>query len=169
MKKLLILGFFLLVLSTVFSESITGLVVNNPRLGENISVRGQFVSDANSYVLCKFEVKTAKDGNFVERWSDEYSFSDGSFYAERPCVEPPYFRGDDYNAVVTCGVSTAQATFNIYQPVSLAQPISKTWEYAMQGNNQQSILFFVSFIALIFIVVFGFAWFVKKGLRFNAG
>jgi len=134
------------------------------RLGENLTIRGDYgIADS----LCKFLVLNA-EGDAVERLSDEYTFSDGSFYSQRQVVEPPYYRGDDFNVFVTCGSDTASATFDVNQPVGLAQPLQMGWEYVFDQSNQNAIFYGLTFIGLILIIVFAGAFFFKIVRSYNA-
>ena len=165
MKKILVIVLLILISLNCFAESIDSVeITSSVRLGEKIAVRGQYRDvDSNAFELCKFEVKEAVDGNYIERWSDEYTFRDGTFYAERPAVEPPYYRGDDFNVLVTCGQATTEQTFTILQPVSLSHPVQKGWEWFFTESNQESIMMLVSVIAIIILAIFIFVFLVRRG------
>lgn len=168
MKIKLAIFLFILLTVNVFADSIDGVeITSNVRLGEKIAVRGQYNDpDSNAFELCKFEIKEALDGNYIERWSDEYTFMDGTFYAERKSVEPPYYRGDDFNVVVTCGTASTEQTFTINQPTSLAHPIQSGWEYYFEESNMFAITGFVSFMLIILGVIIVGTFFLKRGRHY---
>lgn len=165
MKKTVLLLVLILFAFSIQADSIANYTVPaSARLGEKISVSGNYV-DGNSFILCKFVIEDS-NGNALDRWTDEYTFSDASFYAEKILLEPPYYRGDDFNIITTCGTAQASTTFAVEQPVSLAHPIQKTWEYAFDEFNLDAIMIFVSFIALIVIFVLGITFFKKLGKHY---
>lgn len=160
-KKVLLALAFCFFFAGAFADSITGLTISGEApLGENVSVRGQYVADSNAYELCKFEVKDSV-GNYIERWSDEKTFDDGTFYAERKLVEPPYYRGNDYNVLVTCGTATSEGTFRVdhkkdllgFKPSGFIAEI----DWLTNPENSLSVTFFffsILFIATV-VVIFG--------------
>ena len=164
MKKMLLLALVILLSTACFAESITGLTSSTfVRLGEKVSISGQFNhSDLNAYVLCKFQVKDANNV-FVDRWTDEYTFSNGTFYAEKTLVEPPYYRGDTYVIQTTCGTSSEDANFTVLQPVSLAHPIQRNWEYFFDESNLDALAIFTSLILLLAGVFIVLAYLKKMG------
>jgi len=86
-------------------------------------------------------------------FSDEYTFSDGTFYSERVLLEPPYYRGDDYNVMVTCGSDVVTRAFAVVQPVSLVQPLQRGWEYFFDPSNLEAMMIFVGLIGVVVIMV----------------
>jgi len=164
MKKALLIALIILLSSVCFAESITNLTSSSfVRLGEKANISGQFNHpDLNAYVLCKFQVKDSNNV-FVDRWTDEYTFSDGSFYAEKTLTEPPYYRGDTYVIQTTCGTTSQDLNFTVLQPVSLAHPIQRNWEYFFDESNLDAIAIFVSLILLIAGVILIFAFLKKMG------
>ena len=92
MNKKILIGIFLILILSTTNAAITGLKIPyEVRLGEYLTIAGNY-GTANT--LCKFLVKDSN--NFtVERLTDEYTFADGTFYAQRQINEPPYYRGDD--------------------------------------------------------------------------
>lgn len=168
-KKSLILLALISLIIPVYATISNFSVSPNVRMGENLTISGDYNSSGE---LCKFLVRTVDTGGtdaniVVERLSDEFTFDDYSFYSQRQITEPPYYRGDDYNVAVTCGSSHAWATFTVEQPVSLAHPIQKTWEYGFDQGNQDAIMIFFSFIMLVVLVLVVPA-FVYKRFK-NAG
>ena len=155
MKKTLTIIFLICLFSTAFASITNYSVSPSVRLGENITITGTH-SVAN--VLCKTVIYDSnQDG--VERLSDEYTFADGSFYFERPAVEPPYYRGDDFNAVTTCGTDIVSETFTIFQPTNIVQSLQFNWEFLFDENNLEALsllgafVFFIIFLMVITAVV----------------
>lgn len=160
MKKPTIFFLALLLLIPIGFSPITNLqLAPSIRLGENLTIAGDY-GTANT--LCKFVVYDS-NGFAIERLSDEYTFSDGSFYSQRQVIEPPYYRGDDFNVFVACGSDSKSASFTVEQPASLAHPIQKSWEYLFEINNQEALMFLGSFVGFLLIGVFLFAFVVKRG------
>lgn len=161
-KKILVLLFLLFLCSGITADSVAPFTPTFVKLGEKASVVGIYNSDNNAFVLCRF---VAYDSNtiIIDRWSDEYTFSDGTFSAEKVLTEPPYFRGDLYYIITTCGSSSAITEFTVIQPTSLAQPIQKGWEYLFDQSNLDALMFLGTFVALIVIVIFVFVFLIKKG------
>ena len=159
-KKIFVGIFLILILSSTTNAAITNLrIPYQIRLGETLTIAGDY---GTADVLCKFLVKDSN--NFtIERLSDEYTFADGTFYAQRTVNEPPYYRGDDFNVVVNCESSQAFQTFTVMQPTSLAQPLQRNWEYVFDESNMDSIMLGGTFIALAALTFFGFAYVAKKG------
>lgn len=160
MVKKIIVGIFLIFLITNTTAAITGLKIPfEVRLGETVTIAGEY---GTANVLCKFLVKDS-NGFSIERLSDEYTFADGTFFAQRTVNEPPYYRGDDFNVVVTCGSDQASQSFTVMQPTSLAHPLQRNWEYIFDESNMDSIMLGGTFIALAALTFFGFAYVAKKG------
>jgi len=163
MNKKILIGIFLILLMVTTTAPITNLKIPyTVRLGENLTIAGDY-GTANA--LCKFIIKDSNDFA-VERLSDEYTFADGTFYSQRTINEPPYYRGDDYNVVVTCGTDEAFQTFTLNQPTSLAHPIQKDWEYLFAENNMDAIMLGGTFIALGILSIFTFVFIAKKGKEY---
>lgn len=154
---LIILLIFLLL---PFTSAISNLQVPTQiRLGENLTVAGNF-SQGNT--LCKFMVYDSNN-QIVERLSDEYTFSDGSFYSQRQVLEPPYFRGDDFNITVTCGSESDSRLFSVVQRLTIAHPIQKEWEYIFDSSNLGALSVLTTFVLLIALFILGIAWAKKRG------
>ena len=162
-KKILMLSIFLILILSTTNGAITNLKIPyEVRLGEYLTIAGNYgTADA----LCKFLVKDSN--NFtIERLTDEYTFADGTFYAQRQINEPPYYRGDDYNVIVTCGSDEAFQTFTLNQPTSLAHPIQRNWEYLFEESNTDALMLGGTFIALAILSVFVFVFIAKKGKEY---
>lgn len=165
MKKIAI-AITLLILLQSATAAITNLnIPEEIRLGENLTIRGDH---GTANVLCKFLILDT-NANAVERLTDEYTFADGSFFSQRQLIEPPYYRGDDFNVHVTCGTDTAFSVFTVNQPVSLAQPIQKGWEYIFDQSNQEAIQMVVGVIGFLILVIAGILVIIKWSKGKNAG
>lgn len=160
MVKKTIIGIFLILILSTTNASITDLKIPyEVRLGEYLTIAGNY---GTADVLCKFLIKDSN--NFtIERLTDEYTFADGTFFAQRQINEPPYYRGDDYNVVITCASDEAFQTFTLMQPTSLAHPIQRNWEYLFAENNTDAIMLGGTFVAIAILGVLAFAFIIKKG------
>ncbi len=158
MKKALFLVFFLFLSFSAFATITNFSVRPQVRLGENLTIIGNYsVIDA----WCKFDVFDSNN-ILIERLNDIKTFDDGSFTAIRKIDSTPYFVGDDYNAVAVCGTDKNGAIFSVVQPVSLAQPIQRTWEFWFDPGNQTAIMFLASMIAIIIIIILVGVFVAKK-------
>ncbi len=163
MNKKIIIGIFLILILATTNAAITNLKIPyQVRLGENLTISGDY-GTANT--LCKFLIKDSNDFA-IERLSDEYTFADGSFYAQRQINEPPYYRGDDFNVVITCGSDQAFQFFTVNQPTSLAHPIQRNWEYIFDESNMDSIMLGGTFIAIAILSILAFVFVIKKGKKY---
>lgn len=160
MIKKLVLLVFLLGLIIPINATISGVAIpHSVRLNETLTIAGYY--DATD-TLCKFVIEDS-NGFAVERLTDEYTFADNSFYSEKIITEPPYYRGDDYNVVVTCGGDQVNQLFEVKQPVSLVHPIQRGWEYYMAKPNLEALMVLGSFLALGAFVVLGLIFLKKQG------
>ena len=160
MDKKIVMGIFLILMLSTTTAVITNLEMPyEVRLGEYLTIAGNY---GTADTLCKFLVKDSN--NFtIERLTDEYTFADGTFYSQRQINEPPYYRGDDYNVIVTCGSDEAFQTFTLMQPTSLAHPIQRNWEYVFEESNMDAIMLGGTFIAIVVIGILSFVFIIKKG------
>lgn len=141
------------------AASITDLNVNSPvPLDQKIRVTGTYTStgDVNG-VWCKFLVL---DGNTpIDRFSDELTFTDGTFYAERTASEPPFFRDSAYTLRVTCGTASADNYLFIKNKLSPENFLYGEL-FFLQGNAE---FFGVFLIVVVFIIAA--VWYILKPLR----
>lgn len=160
MRKIFVLLLLLSFCSFAYASTMMDLNISpTVRIGEKLTIAG----DANaSNELCKFVIYDL-NGVPIERLSDERTFNDNSFYSERTITEPPYYRGDDYNVVVTCGTGQDDLTFSVEQPLSLAHPIQQGWSYYFETENVNALMMFFSFIILILGAILFFAFVIKQG------
>jgi len=160
MNKKILIGIFLILILSTTNGAITNLKIPyEVRLGEYLTIAGEY---GTADILCKFLVKDSNNIT-VERLTDEYTFADGTFYAQRQINEPPYYRGDDYNVITTCGSDEAFQTFTLVQPTSLAHPIQRNWEYLFEESNMDAIMLGGTFIAIAILGVLAFVFIIKKG------
>lgn len=164
-KKAIIFGlllFFVSLAQPTVAQISNLKVPATVRLNETITIAGTYTAADE---LCKFVILDS-NGFAVERLSDEFTFADNTFYSQRQITEPPYYRGDDYNVVVTCGSHQGSSLFRLDQPVSLAHGITKTFEYGFQENNMDAIMLFISFLSIPIVGILGIVWFKKVGERY---
>jgi len=151
MRKLIIL---LLILS--FCTSAHAIIYSvstneNVPLGEKLIITGDY---NESNVLCSFYIKDL-NGITIERLSDEYTFSNGSFYSERVITEPPYFRTSDYNVIVMCENSRNDATFSVIQRRGVSDFFFGELFYFM-GEGEMIVYFIAGLV--IFVIIAGGVW-----------
>ena len=112
----LALIFLAMLIQPVFSEEIANYnVPATIPLNQTLTIYGEYSEGGN--LLCAFFIFDA-DGDqnqAIIRLSDEYTFSDGSFYSELVLNEPKFRRGEDYNAVSKCGAAVASSIFYVEQ------------------------------------------------------
>ncbi len=156
-KKILISFMLILMLTTLTNAAITNLkVTENPKLGEKITIAG---TSGFTDSLCQFLII---DGNgfVVERLSDEFSFADGTFYAERTLTEPPFFRDVNYTAKVICNTEDANSTFIVGQMRDLQHGTQQNFLFIFDKGNTDVYFIFGSIagIIILFIIALAFAW-----------
>lgn len=170
MKKLLFLLILSLICLNVFGASITNYVIKTEvPLNQPLTIHGVYNSDVNAFVLCQFNLVDSNSGVFVDRLTDQYTFSDGSFYAEYTVHEPLFKRSFDYNAITTCGTISANTKFSVVQLESIAQPATQNFLFIFQRGNLDSI-FIVGSLLILVIIVISFAYYAwKSGKKFGSG
>lgn len=130
--------------------------VNVP-LNDNLTVYGKY---SEPDVLCSFFIFGVNDNNFaVVRLNDQYSFSDGSFYAEYKILEPLFVRGYDYNVVTKCGITEESKTFYVDQKNDIAFGISAGTlrnEMAFWTNGDTSLTVVIVFILILIVATIGY-------------
>lgn len=168
-KKLFLICLF----STMFfvpfvsaTQTISDLNTNSPVPLSNImTITGTYAdTDSNASVFCKFVIRD-EAGLVVERLSDERTFPNGDFYAERTINEPLYKRGQDYNVSVDCQNARSTVLFTVDQRESIGHTAEYETRYAFDRGNLDSILFFgIVILGLIGIYGVLFYWYkVMKG------
>ena len=168
MNKLLLIFFLIVLSSSVFAtQTITDLNTNSPvPLNKTLTITGNFVDDASAdSIFCKFVVRD-EDNKVVERLSDERTYANGDFYAQRVIDEPLYKRGQDYNVSVDCDTTNSTVLFTVGQRESIGHTAEQETLFAFDRGNLDSILFFGSliFVLIICFTIFIFWWNRAKGL-----
>ena len=126
MKKIFLFLVLISILNMVCAtQSISDFNTNSPiPLDTKLVATGTYLdSDSNSSVYCKFITYDLSSGKVIERFTDELTFSEGSFYTDKLITEPKYFRDEnvlspDYKLTVTCGGASADTNFSISQRAS---------------------------------------------------
>lgn len=162
-KRICLALIFLALLSQpVFAEEITGYNVPSAiPLNQTLTIYGLY-SEGNQK-LCSFFIFDA-DGDqnqAIIRLSDEYTISDGSFYAEFEGIhEPKFHRGEDYNAVTKCGSSVAFTTFYVGQKEDIIWGISSAsmrtdLAFWLDRENSFTVVLFLLAAAVIASLAYG--------------
>ncbi len=138
----------------VNADSITNYSVKQRvPIDKLLTVTGNFNADLNANVLCKFLILES-DGNTLLRLTDEYTFSDGTFYTEKTISEPEFKRGRDYNASTTCGAVTSTAVFSVIQREAISETVQSEIEFIFLKNNINPLLFLGSAFILLLLLIF---------------
>ena len=154
------LAFFLILLASYSFAAITDLKIPMAvRLGENLTVSG---NHGTAQILCKVVILDSNDFA-VERLSDEYTFSDGTFYFQRQLTEPPYYRGDDFNVNITCGSDKTFQIFNVTQRLSLTHIAQQELDFIFDENNLAPLMMLFGAIGFIVLMMLLVAFFMKTG------
>ena len=157
-KKVFLALFFLFICLNV-AAPITNLKIPNAvRLNETLTITGDF---GTSDTLCSFFIFDS-NGFVAERLSDEFTNAAGKFYAQRAMTEPPYFRGDDFNVVVTCGTDQADDNFAVTQPLSLAHNVQQGWNFWTARPNLDSLAIFGSILLIPALLLTGIIFMKKR-------
>lgn len=158
-KTIFILGLIFCFALVSGTETISDLTLNSPiPLDTKLVATGIYNNtDSDNSVFCKFVTYSHDNNKIVERFTDELTFADGSFYSERLMTEPRYFRDEniltlDYKLTVTCGSASADANFSIEQ--------RQSWENQFFGElfflkDNSGFLVIGGIIFLIVVVVIG--------------
>jgi len=158
MKKIVLLAFFCLFFASVLADSITNLATNSPiYLDKKLIVSGSF--DAPN-VLCKF-ITTDLNGTPIFRATDEYTFSDNSFYSEIQTNDNLYKVNSDYNLSVSCGTANQTITFKVLNREPIFEKTATWWEFAFDKPNYLTIA--IVGICIAIGLFFYEAW--KKGVK----
>jgi len=168
MKKTVLLFFLIILGSCVFAtQTITDLNTNSPvPLSQTLTITGNYTdTDSSESIWCKFVIRD-ENNRVVERLSDERTYSNGDFYAQRVLNEPLYKRGQDYNVSVDCQNANSSVLFTVDQRESIGHTAEYETRFVFDRGNLDSILFFgiIIFGLIIAFSVFIF-WFKRaKGL-----
>lgn len=115
--------FFLLALFCVLPLLVHGTAIQNyavspnVHLGENVVATGDFNGTISAGVLCSAYIWDLNNSNSpLMRLSDEYTDPTGRFWFQQIVSEPTFYRGFDYNFVVSCATISVNQSFHIDQP-----------------------------------------------------
>lgn len=168
MRKTIILLFLVLFAVNVFSaQTISDLNTNTPvPLATTLAITGNYNdSDSNSSVYCKFLILDSAN-RVIERLSDEKTFANGDFYAQRVLNEPLYKRGTDYNVSVDCVNANSSKAFTIGQRETIGHIAEEETKFVFERGNLDSMIFFgfIIFGLIVTFSVFIFWYRRAKGL-----
>lgn len=163
MKKFFIILFLLLFFALFSSAAITNLKIpSSIHAGEYLKISGDY-NEAN--VWCSFFIYDL-NGYLVDRATDEQTNEYGKFVSNMLQInEPPFFRGEDYNVIVTCDVDTNSVDFSVIMNRTMENQIFYFWKWLVDSGNviPAAMLLFVG--SLMFGAV-GIVWFsFKQGGR----
>lgn len=159
-KVFLALIFLAVLLQPVVAEEITGY--NVPAvvpLNQTLTIFGLYSEGGEQ--LCAFFIFDA-DGDqnqAIIRLSDEYTFEDGSFYAEYNLTEPKFRRGEDYNAVTKCGAAVSFTTFYVGQKEDIIWGISTAGirtDFAFWLDRENSFTVVLALLAILVIAALAY-------------
>lgn len=164
MKKFFVLLCLIFFAGLVFSDSISNYYVKpEVHLDKVMTVTGSYSDGSN--VQCKAVIYES-DGNVLKRLTDQYTFSDSSFYFEERIKEPEYWRGRDYNVVVTCGSAVSSSeVFSVLQRETITPIVqSEIQFFTLPGNTDPALFLGAIFAAIVVfaILVYGGYKFVKR-------
>ena len=143
------------------TQTITDLNTNSPvPLNQTLTITGNYDdTDLNTSVFCKFVIRD-ENNKVVERLSDERTYSNGDFYAQRVLNEPLYKRGQDYNVSVDCEMVNSTVLFTVDQRESIGHTAEYETRFVFDRGNLDSILFFgIIILGLIGIFSVLFYWY----------
>ncbi len=170
MNKILLLVFCVSLAGFSYSaQSITDLNTNSPvPLGELLTITGTFNdTDSNSSVFCKFLTK--QNGRIVERLTDERTFPNGDFYAQRRIKDESLYERDQLFVVsVSCETVTEDTNFTVGQRETVAHLVEQETLFAFQQGNLDVVFFFGAVFIVIMVIVIVLLFAVKGG-GFNRG
>lgn len=155
MKKTIIFISLIFLLSTVWAtQTITNLTVNTPiPIDSDLVVTGDYNNtDSSNNIYCKFVVIDPSLGNVViDRFTDELTFDDGSFYSQKKLTEPKYFRESNYTLRVTCGGISEDANFFVGQRQNITNQFLGEIFFLRDNGDILSIMFFLGLIGVVII------------------
>lgn len=161
-KKILFFLSIFSLFSIASADSISGYIVPKELpLENNLTIYGIYSGTPSVDVLCSFyifDLSNTDVNRVVIRLNDQYTFSDGSFYAEYKITEPLFRRGMDYNAITKCGTTEIGQKFTITQKEEILFGISADSiknDFAFFTNPDTSFTVVFSFFAIIFVAAIG--------------
>lgn len=164
-KKILPIVLILIFLGTFASatESISGLTVNTPiPIDKDLVLTGTYDdTDSNVSVYCKFLVLDFDKNAMIDRFTDELTFADGSFFTKKTLTEPKFFRETTYALRVTCGTATEDINFFIGQrEMPTNQVLGEV--FFLRDNGDILIILFL-FVVIILIIVGALVILINQG------
>ena len=144
----------LLMATATANAAITDFNISNPYVWDDQFSMWGTVSNPNAdrNILCDFYV-FAKDGHLIKRFTSEYAGTGGQFSSNPQSLSsPPFYRGQDYNAVVYCAGGTANHDFNVIQRASIETNVNQEFRYLLNTDNIFTILIVGIMIVLAFFV-----------------
>lgn len=163
MKKVFLIGFLILLMTSVFSSGISDYVVPEEiALGQRITATGVY-EDGNftNNVKCSFYF--FDDANvLIDRATDEYTTATGRFVLTPFLItEPTFLRGKTYTLKTECGLLSDEKTFLVGQRMSIAHLGEQEFDFLTDPNNTMTA-FIWFFVVLMGGSVLGFFWWYKK-------
>lgn len=147
-----------LVMATATANAaITDFNISNPYVWDDqFSMWGTVTNpNADRNILCDFYV-FAHDGHLIKRFTSEYAGTGGQFSSNpQTLTSPPFYREQDYNAVVYCAGATANLDFNVIQRRTLETNINQEYKWALDSSNIISVLIVVA-VTILAIGIYGF-------------
>lgn len=164
-KKLILIAFCILFLSFVSATSLEQIKIkSNVPLNEKLTASGFYSADLNSGVLCSFKVfdNQTADKYLIKRFSDERTFSDGSFSMEWEITEPTFQRGFDYNLLVCCNTACSDQNFFVAQKddIWLGYNFNSLFYDVLYFRNVNVILPIILIVFVVFVI--GWKIWLKK-------
>jgi len=144
----------LLIATATANATITDFNISNPYVWDDQFSMWGHIDNANAdrNILCDFYV-FAHDGHLIKRFTSEYAGTGGQFSSNPQALSsPPFYRGQDYNAVVYCAGQTANHDFNVIQRASIETNVNQEFRYLLNTDNIFTILIVGIMIVLAFFV-----------------
>jgi hypothetical protein len=155
----LVLAFLLICLGSAFASITNYTVASEVPLNQDLTIYG--LHDT-AEVLCAFFIFDIADENkVVIRLTDQYTFTDGSFYSEYTITEPEFRRGFDYNAVTKCGSDTVSQSFYVGQRKDFILGYGSeqaTADLSFWTDPENSYVAFIFFFIIMAVVAVLLMW-----------
>lgn len=158
LKNMVPFFLFVFLCFSVFGDSITDYSVKSPVfLDKKVTIIGDYNNDPDpsNGVLCKFLI-TDENGFAVLRATDEYTFSDSSFFQEITLNDILFKIDTNYTATTTCGNATDSNVFLVLNREPFTDVVSNWWLYAFTPDNYLTL--FILGIGLFIVFLLFMAW-----------
>lgn len=152
MRSLLFVLFLIFLAGMVSaSQTITGLSTNTPvPLEAELVITGTYTdTDSNVSIFCKFEAIDLNTNIIIDRFSDELTFADGTFYSQKILREPRFFRDSEYQIKVSCENATATTNFFISQRRSIENAFFGEIFFLRDNGSFLAVVFFFGIIVVL--------------------